>query len=67
MGLTAAPREAEYESDEEFNAAEDAYWVQNDAIVYKPEHSVRLLYLSHLGCALRYRRWLDAADGLRLP
>ena len=51
--LSAPPDEADYESAEEFNAAEDAYWEQHDAIVYQPQHSIGLLYLCHLGCALR--------------
>ncbi|WP_433265466.1 SMI1/KNR4 family protein [Micromonospora vinacea] len=52
-GLPEPPDEDDYDSPEEFNAAEDAYWEQHDAVVFKPEHSVGLLYLCHLGCALR--------------
>lgn len=52
-GLSDPPDANDYNSEEEFNAAEDAYWEQHDAIVFEPEHSVGLLYLCHLGCALR--------------
>ncbi|MET8199610.1 SMI1/KNR4 family protein [Micromonospora taraxaci] len=51
--LPEPPDEADYDSVEEFNAAEDEYTEQHDAIVFKPEHSIGLLYLCHLGCALR--------------
>ncbi|WP_327645637.1 SMI1/KNR4 family protein [Micromonospora zamorensis] len=51
--LPEPPDEANYPSVDEFNAAEDEYWEQHDAIVFKPEHSIGLLYLCHLGCALR--------------
>ncbi|MFI7252661.1 SMI1/KNR4 family protein [Micromonospora chalcea] len=74
-GLPDPPDEADYSSEEEFNAAEDAYWERHDAVVFAPEHSVGLLYLCHLGCALREalvvtgpargRMWADdtAEDG----
>ncbi|PGH42204.1 SMI1/KNR4 family protein [Micromonospora sp. WMMA1996] len=52
-GLPGPPDEDDFDSEEEFNAAEDAYWEQHDAVVFRPEHSVGLLYLCHLGCALR--------------
>jgi hypothetical protein len=51
--LPEPPDEADYDSVEEFNAAEDEYTDQHDAIVFTPEHSIGLLYLCHLGCALR--------------
>ena len=52
-GLPAPPDESDYDSVEAFNAAEDAYWEMHDEAVSRPEHSVGLLYLCHLGCALR--------------
>jgi hypothetical protein len=52
-GLGPPPDEADYESEQEFNAAEDAYWERHDAAVYNPGNSIGLLYLCHLGCALR--------------
>jgi hypothetical protein len=52
-GLPAPPDEDDYGSEEEFNAAEDAYWEQHDGAVFKPEHTIGLVYLCHLGCALR--------------
>ncbi|MGI5285782.1 SMI1/KNR4 family protein [Nonomuraea polychroma] len=53
--LPAPPDEADFESIEEFNAAEDAYWEQHDTVVFvfHPRHSIGLLYLCHLGCAYR--------------
>jgi hypothetical protein len=32
---------------------EEAWWEQRDKILYDPAHSAGLLYLCHLGCALR--------------
>ncbi|MEH1013660.1 SMI1/KNR4 family protein [Micromonospora sp. CPCC 206060] len=52
-GLPARPDEADYDSEEEFSEAEEAYWERRDAVLLKPEHSIGLLYLCHLGCALR--------------
>lgn len=52
-GMPAPPDEEDFDSTEEFNAAEDAYWERHDAVVYDPRHSIGLLYLCHLGCALR--------------
>jgi hypothetical protein len=52
-GLPDPPDEEDYDSEEAFNAAEDAYWEKHDQVVYRPEHSIGLLYLCHLGCALR--------------
>ncbi|SBT49800.1 SMI1/KNR4 family protein [Micromonospora auratinigra] len=51
--LPPPPAEADYDSGEEFNAAEDAYWEQHDELVLQPGHSTGLLYLCHLGCAHR--------------
>ncbi|MFI1913803.1 SMI1/KNR4 family protein [Nocardia sp. NPDC020380] len=51
--LPDPPDEEDFDSVEAFNAAEDAYWEVHDEIVYRPEHSVGLLYLCHLGCAQR--------------
>ncbi|MEV4063012.1 SMI1/KNR4 family protein [Nonomuraea dietziae] len=51
--LPAPPDEADFDSIEKFNAAEDAYWKQYDMIVCDPRHSIGLLYLCHLGCAYR--------------
>ncbi|RKR86014.1 hypothetical protein BDK92_0233 [Micromonospora pisi] len=51
--LPEPPDEEGYDSVEAFNAAEDAYWEQHDTVVFRPEHSIGLLYLSHQGCALR--------------
>ncbi|WP_019926437.1 SMI1/KNR4 family protein [Nocardia sp. BMG111209] len=52
-GLPDAPVEAAFESGAAFEAAVDEYWEQRDEIVYGRRHSVGLLYLCHLGCALR--------------
>ncbi|MFB4285079.1 hypothetical protein ACBJ59_58125 [Nonomuraea sp. MTCD27] len=52
-GLPEPPDEDDFDSTEEFNAAEDAYWEQHDTLVYDPRHSIGLLHLCHLGCALR--------------
>ncbi|MFE9580959.1 SMI1/KNR4 family protein [Nocardia sp. NPDC006044] len=52
-GLPAAPVPADFDSVAAFNAAEDAHWEKHDEIVYRPAHSVGLLYLCHLGCAQR--------------
>lgn len=52
-GLPDPPDEADYDSEEGFAAAEDAYWEQHDDVVFRTEHSVGLLYLCHLGCAYR--------------
>jgi hypothetical protein len=52
-GLPDPPDEGDYDSLEAFNAAEDAYWEKHDQVVFRPEHSIGLLYLCHLGCALR--------------
>ncbi|MFI7615872.1 SMI1/KNR4 family protein [Nonomuraea terrae] len=51
--LPAPPEEEDFDSTEEFNAAEDAYWERHDTIVCHPRHSIGLLYLCHLGCAYR--------------
>jgi hypothetical protein len=51
--LPEPPNEDDFDSTEEFDAAEDEYWKRHDALAYSPEHSVGLLYLCHLGCALR--------------
>ena len=52
-GFTDPPDEADFDSEEAFTEAEDAYWERHDAVVFAPEHAVGLLYLCHLGCALR--------------
>ncbi|GIE76605.1 hypothetical protein Aph02nite_25550 [Actinoplanes philippinensis] len=52
-GLPEPPDEDDFESEEQFNAAEDAYWERHDAVVCAPEHYIGLLYLCHLGCAYR--------------
>jgi SMI1/KNR4 family protein SUKH-1 len=52
-GLPEPPDEADFDSEEELNEAEDAYWEQYDAVVDRPEHSIGLLYLCHFGSALR--------------
>ncbi|MEU7617115.1 SMI1/KNR4 family protein [Micromonospora rifamycinica] len=52
-GLPAHPDEDDYDSPEAFTAAQDAHWEQHERLVLTPEHSVGLLYLCHLGCALR--------------
>lgn len=52
-GLPAPPDKADFESTEEFDAAENAYWEQHEAVVFHPRHSIGLLYLCHLGCAYR--------------
>lgn len=72
--LPDPPVEEDFSSPEDFNAAEDAYWEKHDEVVYRPEHSIGLLYLCHLGCAQREalvvsgpargRMWADdTADG----
>ncbi|MEU1751540.1 SMI1/KNR4 family protein [Micromonospora matsumotoense] len=52
-GLPAHPDEDDYDSEEAFTAAQDAHWEQYERLVFAPEHSGGLLYLCHLGCALR--------------
>jgi hypothetical protein len=52
-GLSEPPDEDGFDSKEQFNLAEDAYWEQHDAVVNVPEHTIGLLYLCHLGCSLR--------------
>ncbi|MEU5943402.1 hypothetical protein ABZ807_30535 [Micromonospora sp. NPDC047548] len=52
-GLPDQPDEDDYDSVEAFNEAEDGWWERHDNIVFDPAHSVGLLYLCHLGCALR--------------
>jgi hypothetical protein len=51
--LPPPPDERDHDSAEALEAAEDAYQEEYDRIVHAPEHSVGLLYLCHLGCALR--------------
>ncbi|MFJ4657449.1 SMI1/KNR4 family protein [Nocardia sp. NPDC088792] len=51
--LPDPPDEQDFDSVETFNTAEDAYWETHDEIVYRPQHSIGLLYLCHLGCAQR--------------
>ncbi|MEV6558163.1 SMI1/KNR4 family protein [Nocardia sp. NPDC051756] len=51
--LPDPPNRENYDSIETFNAAEDVYWETHDDVVFRPEHSVGLLYLCHLGCAYR--------------
>lgn len=51
--LPDPPDEADYDTIEAFNEAENAYWDEYDDVVFRPEHSVGLLYLCHLGCAYR--------------
>ena len=51
--LPDPPGEADFDSKEKFNEAEDAHWQQHEAVVFSPEHSIGLLYLCHLGCAYR--------------
>jgi hypothetical protein len=74
-GLPDPPDEDDFESESQFNEAEDAYWKHHDSVAFAPEHSVGLLYLCHHGCALREalvisgpargQMWADdTADGL---
>ncbi|MER7420897.1 SMI1/KNR4 family protein [Micromonospora peucetia] len=51
--LPEPPDEEDFDTVEAFNEAEEAYGERYDAVVYAPEHSIGLLYLCHLGCALR--------------
>lgn len=51
--LPEPPDEEDYDTVEAFNEAEDAYWRLHDRMVYVPDHSIGLLYLCHLGCAMR--------------
>ncbi|MET9302723.1 SMI1/KNR4 family protein [Micromonospora aurantiaca] len=78
-GLPDPPGKADFDSEDKFNKAEDAYWQQHEAVVFSPEHSIGLLYLCHLGCAYREalvitgptrgQMWGDdtASDGGFLP
>jgi hypothetical protein len=52
-GMPEPPDEEDFDSAEKFFEAEDAYWLQHEAVVFAPEHSIGLLYLCHLGCAYR--------------
>jgi len=52
-GLPDPPNEDDFDSEEKFNEAEDAYWQHHDAVAFAPEHAIGLLYLCHLGCAYR--------------
>ncbi|WP_188127269.1 SMI1/KNR4 family protein [Actinoplanes lobatus] len=52
-GLPDPPDEDDFDSEEQFNEAEDVYWRHHDDVTCAPEHSIGLLYLCHLGCALR--------------
>ena len=52
-GMPEPPEEEDFDSAEKFVEAEDAYWLQHEAVVFAPEHSIGLLYLCHLGCAYR--------------
>ncbi|MFJ6949886.1 hypothetical protein ACWEEK_31865 [Micromonospora aurantiaca (nom. illeg.)] len=77
--LPDPPGKADFDSEDKFNEAEDAYWQQHEAVVFSPEHSIGLLYLCHLGCAYREalvisgptrgQMWGDdtASDGGFLP
>ncbi len=51
--LPKPPDENDFNSTDDFNRAEDGYWEMHDAVTYAPEHTIGLLYLCHLGCALR--------------
>lgn len=53
-GLPEPPAPADFTSPEAYEAAEEEYWKHHDAVAFDPEHSIGLLYLSHLGCALRH-------------
>ena len=77
--LPDPPGKVDFDSEDKFNEAEDAYWRQHEAVVFSPEHSIGLLYLCHLGCAYREalvisgpargQMWGDdtASDGGFLP
>ncbi|MFY1691043.1 SMI1/KNR4 family protein [Plantactinospora sp. WMMB782] len=52
--LPEPPDESEFGTDEEFTAAETAYWAHYERVMYDPEHSVGAVYLCHLGCAYRH-------------
>ncbi|MDX6258559.1 MAG: hypothetical protein QOH84_247 [Kribbellaceae bacterium] len=52
--LPEPPTPGDYTSPEAYEAAESEYWEHHDAVAFSPEHSIGLLYLSHLGCALRH-------------
>jgi len=52
-GLPDPPKEEDFDSEDKFNEAEDAYWQHHDAVAFAPEHAIGLLYLCHLGCAYR--------------
>ncbi|HEX5541016.1 MAG TPA: SMI1/KNR4 family protein [Micromonospora sp.] len=52
-GLPPQPDEDDFDSEEEFNAAEDIWWEEHDRVAHDPAHSAGAIYLCHLGCALR--------------
>ncbi|MFG1796371.1 SMI1/KNR4 family protein [Nocardia sp. NPDC049149] len=78
-GLPGPPVKEAFDSPEAFGAAEDAYWDDRYQVIDRPEHSVGLVYLCHLGCAYREalvvsgqargQMWADerAGDGGFLP
>jgi len=52
-GLPDPPAEADYDTVEAYEAAAEAFWARRQEVVFRPEHSIGLLYLCHLGCAYR--------------
>ncbi|HEX5598037.1 MAG TPA: SMI1/KNR4 family protein [Micromonosporaceae bacterium] len=51
--LPPQPDEDDFDSEEEFNEAEDRWWEQHDRVAHDPAHSAGAIYLCHYGCALR--------------
>ncbi|GGL89508.1 hypothetical protein GCM10012279_03920 [Micromonospora yangpuensis] len=52
-GVPEMPDADDFDSTEEYEAAEQAWWERHDAVMYDPALSVGLIYLCHRGCALR--------------
>jgi hypothetical protein len=73
--LPGPPVADDFASAAKFTEAEDAYWQQRDTVMFAAEHTIGLLYLCHLGCAIREvlvvsgpargQMWVDdtASDG----
>jgi len=53
-GLPEQPEEHSFDSTQAYIEAEDRWQDQCDDVVYSPQYSKGLLYLCHLGCALRH-------------
>ncbi|MFC3743544.1 SMI1/KNR4 family protein [Paractinoplanes deccanensis] len=51
--LPERPDDRTFDTEDEYDRADDAWWELHDAAVFAPEHSIGLLYLCHLGGAYR--------------